>query len=85
MDTNISSSSRELPVVDVAKFSWTGNRGFAEFSTFPMVLGSKFLVVGRKTSIDFVRTGERRSPEGELEAVYYRSVCGRFHVTVFND
>lgn len=78
-------STRKLPSVSGSWFSWQGNRGTSEFSSIPCLLGDRFIMRGRRREVEFVRVASLRSEEGELEAVDYRSTCGRFFVTVFND
>jgi len=80
MNTNSS-----LPQIDGGFFTWSNANGVAHLSDIPLLLGDRFTVTGRTRSVEFSQSSSFYSPEGELECIDFRSKCGKFHVTLFND
>jgi hypothetical protein len=98
--------SESFNPVDAALFTWTGRHGCAEASDLPMLrmhqvwqdsIDEGFTVVSRKTGEHqtFVKNGERRDREGELQATEFISLnnntgradapAARLTITIFND
>jgi hypothetical protein len=92
--------------LDAAAFSWNGGNGYAEASDLPMLrlhqvwqdsCDEGFTVVSQKTGEHqtFVKFGETRDSEGELQATVFVSLnnktgrtdkpAGRLTITIFND
>jgi hypothetical protein len=91
---------------DAALFTWHGKEGCAEASDLPLLrmhqvwqdsIDEGFTVVSRKTGEHqtFVKNGEQRDREGELQATVFHSInnktgrldapAARLTILIFND
>jgi hypothetical protein len=74
-----------IHTVDGKQFTWAGPHGTAWLSDLPVLPGNGFRVRGRQRTVYFGRSGADYDRERDLRALLFRSACGQFTITLWND